>query len=102
MQSNPATPKEIQSRSYVLVFKESLTISSKGLVLTITSVTITKVGGEEESMQTKVNRVPVESLDGDRRYSIKAIGIPSISEEATAVQMSCSVEGREKLSYGLE
>lgn len=53
-----------------------------------TSVTITKVGGDEEFMQTKVYRVPVESLNDGRTYSIKAIGIPSISEEVTAVQMS--------------
>ena len=51
-------------------------------------MTITKVGGDEEFMQTKVYRVPVESLEDGRRYSIKAIGIPSISEEVTAVQMS--------------
>ena len=53
-----------------------------------TSMTISKVGGDEEFMQTKVYRVPVESLDDDRRYSIKAIGMPSISKEVTAVQMS--------------
>lgn len=51
-------------------------------------MTITKVGGDEEFMQTKVYRVPVEFLDDGRRYSVKAIGIPSISEEVTAVQMS--------------
>ena len=33
MQLNPATPKEIQSLSYALVFQESLSISSKGLAL---------------------------------------------------------------------
>ena len=36
MLSNPATPKEIQSRFYVLVFKDSLLILSKGLALTMT------------------------------------------------------------------
>ena len=51
-------------------------------------MTITKVGGDEEFVQTKVHRVPVESLDDGSRYSIKAIGMPSISEEDTAVQMS--------------
>ena len=64
------------------------TASTLGLKGKDTSVTITKVGGEEESMQTKVYRVPVESLDNGRRYSIKAIGIPSISEEVTTVRMS--------------
>ena len=51
-------------------------------------MTISKVGGDEEFMQTKVYRVPVESSDDDRRYSIEAIGMPSISKEVTAVQMS--------------
>ena len=51
-------------------------------------MTITKVGGNEEFVQTKVYGVPVESLDDGSRYSIKAIGIASISEEVTAVQMS--------------
>ena len=39
-------------------------------------------------MQTKVYRVPVESLDNGRRYSTKTIGMPSISEEVTTVRMS--------------
>ena len=42
-----------------------------------TSVTITKIGGEEESMQTKVPCVPVESLDDGRRYPIKLSGYPA-------------------------
>ena len=63
----------------------ALTLGLKGKD---TSVTITKVGGDEEFMQTKVCRVPIESLDDGRRYSIKAIGISSISEEVTAVEMS--------------
>lgn len=53
-----------------------------------TSVTITKVGGEEEILQNKVHCVPVESLNDGRRYSIKTFGIPSISEEVSAVQSS--------------
>ena len=53
-----------------------------------TAVTIKTVGGDEEFMQTKVYRVPIESLDDGTSYSIKAIGISSISEEVTAVQMS--------------
>ncbi|XP_068745150.1 uncharacterized protein [Montipora capricornis] len=53
-----------------------------------TSVTITKVGGEEETMKTKEYRVPVNSLDDTRKYSVKAIGIPSIGDDITAVQTS--------------
>lgn len=64
------------------------TASAFGLQEKDTSVTITKVGGEEEILQNKVYFVPVESLDDGRRYSIKAFGIPSISEEVSAVQLS--------------
>lgn len=53
-----------------------------------TSVTITKVGGEEETMKTKEYRVPVNSLDDTPKYSVKAIGIPSIGDDITAVQTS--------------
>lgn len=85
----------IQKRAHVLYDKgaqvslirndTALTLGLKGKD---TSVTIMKVGGDEEFMQTKVYLVPAESLDDGRRYSIKAIGIPSINEEVTAVQMS--------------
>ena len=64
------------------------TASAFGLQEKDTSVTITKVGGEEEILQNKVYFVPVESLDDGRRYSITAFGIPSISEEVSAVQLS--------------
>ena len=53
-----------------------------------TSVTITKVGGEEEVMKTKEYRIPVNALDDTRKYSVKAIGIPSIGDDITAVQTS--------------
>lgn len=50
-----------------------------------TCVTITKVGGEDESMMTKVFKVPVTG-DG-KTYSIKAIGIEKINEDVTAIEM---------------
>ena len=53
-----------------------------------TSVTITKVGGEEKTMKTKEYRVPVNTLDNNGNYSVKAIGIPSIGDDITAVQTS--------------
>ena len=43
MLSNPATPKEIQSRSYALVFKDSLLILSKGLALPMMRPGITRI-----------------------------------------------------------
>ena len=44
------------------------------------------MGGEEETIKTKVFKVPVSSPDNIETYSIKAIGIPCISEEVSAVQ----------------
>ena len=51
------------------------------------SVTITKVGGKEEEMKTKVYRVPVSAIDNSRKYSIKAIGIPCISDEIASINI---------------
>ena len=52
------------------------------------SVAITKVGGEEETMRTKEYRVPISSVDDHKKYSIKAIGIPSISDDIAPVPTS--------------
>ena len=52
------------------------------------SLTITKVGGEEETRRTKEYRVPVSSVDDRKKYSIKAIGIPSISDDIAPVPTS--------------
>lgn len=59
-----------------------------GLTGKNTCITITKVGGEEETIRTNEYRVPVTSLEDSKIYSIKAIGIPSISDEIAAVQTS--------------
>ena len=45
------------------------------------------MGGEEETMRTKVYKVPVSSPDNTETFSIKAIGIPRISGEVSAVQL---------------
>lgn len=49
------------------------------------AVTLTKVGGEEATMRTKGYKVPVSSPDNTETFSIKAIGIPRMSEEVSAV-----------------
>ena len=63
------------------------TAAALGLKGNDTTVTIMKVGGEEETNNTKVYRVPVSSPDNTKMFSIKAIGIPCISEEVSAVQL---------------
>ena len=61
---------------------ESLGLEGKNI-----SITITKVGGEEEQeMKTKAFKVQVSSLDNDRKFIIKAIGIPIISDDITAIK----------------
>ena len=51
------------------------------------SVTITKVGGEEQTIKTKVYKVPVSSPDTAQMFSMKAISILSINEDVSAVQV---------------
>ena len=46
-----------------------------------TSVTISKVGGEDKTIRTKEYRVSVSSADDYKKYSITAIGIPNISDD---------------------
>ena len=64
------------------------TAESLGLKGRDTSVTIAKVGGDEETIRTKEYRVPISSIDDRKKYSIKAIGIQSISDEIPAVKIS--------------
>lgn len=50
------------------------------------SVTITKVSGEEEEMTTKAFKVQVTSLDNQKTFTVKAIGIPCISGNVVDVK----------------
>lgn len=50
------------------------------------SITITKVGGEEEEMTTNVFKVQVISLDNQKTFTIRAIGIPCISDDVADVK----------------
>ena len=85
-------PKSIQKRANVLFdsgaqisFIRQETANCLGLKGKDISVTITKVGGEEEEMKTKMYKVPVSAIDYSKKHSIKAIGIPCISDEITSV-----------------
>ena len=50
---------------------ESLGLDGKNV-----SITITKIGGEEEQMKTKEFKVQLSSLVNRRSFVVKAIGIP--------------------------
>jgi hypothetical protein len=67
-------------------------------------VNIVKVGGEEEEIQTKVYKVSVTGIDDKKRYVVRAIGIPCISDEIKGVRSSALAEQfslpREKIRRG--
>ena len=52
------------------------------------TVNIVKVGGDEEEIQTKIYEVAVSGMNDSKKYVIKAVGIPSISEEIKGVRVS--------------
>ena len=49
------------------------------------AVTITKVDGEDETLETKKFTVTVSPINDSRHYFVKAIGIPVISDDIRAV-----------------
>ena len=49
------------------------------------SITITKVGGEEQEMKTKEFKVQVRSPNNKRGFLIKAVGNPRISDDVAAI-----------------
>ena len=52
------------------------------------SITITKVGGEDETIKTKEYNVQLTCIDNNKRFTVKAIGIHGISDEIPAVKTS--------------
>ena len=63
----------------------SETADSLGLKGKDISVNIIKVGGEEESIHTKIYKVPVSGIGDTKKHSVRAIGIPCISEEVKSI-----------------
>ena len=52
------------------------------------SVTVTKVGGEEETMKTKEYRFQLICIDDNKHYTVNAIGIKNMSDEIPKVNTS--------------
>ena len=77
----------LDSGSQISLIKEE-TAETLGLKGKDALVTITKVGGEEETLKTKQCTVQHTSIDDNKRFNVKAIGIPSISDEITTVNTS--------------
>ena len=53
------------------------------------TITIAKVGGEEDEIATKMFRVRVRSLENKASYSVTAVGIPCISSNISKIKI-CS------------
>ena len=70
----------------------SETADSLGLKGRDISVNIIKVGGEEESIHTKIYKVPVSGIGDPKKNSVRAIGIPCISEEVKSIQTGTIIE----------
>lgn len=66
------------------------TAENLGLKGNDVSITITKVGGEEETVKTKVFKVPITSLDTRKTYSITAVGMFCISDDVTDIKSEIS------------
>ena len=69
------------------------TATSLGLEEKSVSITITKVGGEEEEMRTKVFNVQVTSLENKKTFPVKAIGIPCISDDLVDIKTKDIIKG---------
>ena len=61
---------------------EELGLKGKNIV-----ISITKVGGQEEELRTKMYQVQMGSLENRSVYTIQAIGIPWISDEIPEVRL---------------
>ena len=52
------------------------------------TVNIVKVGGDEEEIQTKIYEVAVSGMNDSKKYVIKAVAVPCISEEIKGARVS--------------
>ena len=57
------------------------------------SITIIKVGGEEEVLATKLYQVPITSLESGAKFTVKAVGIPHISDDISNINIGEMAKG---------
>ena len=62
-----------------------------GLEGTSIKIVITKVGGAEEELDTKMYKVPVTTYQGKKVQVVQAVGISHISDDVTNVNLSESI-----------
>ncbi|XP_022799862.1 uncharacterized protein LOC111337764 [Stylophora pistillata] len=68
-----------------LTLIRSGTAESLGLDGKEVTITITKIGGEEEQTRTREFKVQVTSLVNKRSFVVKAVGIPQISDDIAGI-----------------
>jgi hypothetical protein len=56
------------------------------------SITIIKVGGEEV-LATKLYQVPITSLESGAKFTVKAVGIPHISDNISNINIGEMAKG---------
>ena len=64
------------------------TAETLGLKGNDVSITITKAGGEDETIKTKEYNVQLTYIDNNKCFTVKAVGIHSISDDIPAVKTS--------------
>jgi hypothetical protein len=57
------------------------------------SITIIKVGGEEEVLATKLYQVLITSLETGAKFTVKAVGIPHISDDISNINIGEMAKG---------
>ena len=77
----------LDTGSQISIIRQAI-VDDLGLTGSKATVTITKVGGVEEHVQTKMYKVPIRSLDTKERYSISAIALPCISEDIADIPLA--------------
>lgn len=77
----------LDSGSQISLIKQE-TAETLGLKGKDASITITKVGGEVETLKTKEYTTQLTSIDDNKRFTVRAVGIPTISDEITTVKIS--------------
>lgn len=68
------------------------TATMLGLTGKDTIISITKVGGEEEVFPTKVYKVPISAVGNGKLFSVKAIGIPEISDSVKPLDLKVIIK----------
>ena len=61
------------------------TAESLGLEGDNISITLTKVGGEDEEIRKKAYKVQFSPPDNNKRFFVKAVGIPTISDDIAGI-----------------